>query len=222
MATRRLLKSTAVTGAMTLVSRISGLIRDVVFANLLGASAGIAADAFYVAFRIPNFLRRIFGEGAFSQAFVPVLAEYRARRSLEETRAFIDRLTGWLGVALLGLTIAGVLAAPLLVSVLAPGFRVDPTKYQLTVDMLRITFPYIFFVSLVAMAAGILNTYGRFAAAAFTPVLLNLCLIGAALLLAPTLSSPVMALAWGVFIAGVVQVLMYSSSRTTVSRACSS
>jgi putative peptidoglycan lipid II flippase len=207
MATRKLLKSTAVTGGMTLVSRISGLVRDVVFANVLGAGGGIAADAFYVAFRIPNFLRRIFGEGAFSQAFVPVLAEYRARRTLEETRLFLDRLASWLGLILLGLTVAGVLAAPLLVSVLAPGFLGDSAKYQLTVDMLRLTFPYIFFVSLIAMAAGILNTYGRFAAAAFTPVLLNLCLIGAALLLAPRLASPVMALAWGVLIAGTIQLL---------------
>ena len=192
---------------MTLVSRISGLVRDVVFANLIGAGAGVAADAFYVAFRIPNFLRRIFGEGAFSQAFVPVLAEYRARRSLEETRAFVSHLSGWFGLVLLGITAIGVLAAPLLVLVQAPGFLADQQKFDVTVDLLRITFPYIFFISMVAMSAGILNTYGRFAAAAFTPVFLNLCLIGAALLLAPHLSTPVMALAWGVFLAGVVQLL---------------
>ncbi|HYM47470.1 MAG TPA: murein biosynthesis integral membrane protein MurJ, partial [Burkholderiaceae bacterium] len=207
MATRKLLKSTAVTGGMTLVSRISGLIRDVIFANLIGAGTGIAADAFYVAFRIPNFFRRIFGEGAFSQAFVPVLAEYRVRRSAQDTRIFLDHLIGWFGLALLGLTLFGVLAAPLLVSILAPGFIDAPAKYGLTVDMLRITFPYILFISLVAMAAGILNTFGRFAAAAFTPVLLNLSLIGAALLLAPQLSTPVLALAWGVFIAGAAQLL---------------
>lgn len=207
MATRKLLKSTAVTGGMTLVSRVSGLIRDVVFANLIGAGAGAAADAFYVAFRIPNFLRRIFGEGAFSQAFVPVLAEYRARRSPQETRAFLDHLTGWFGLTLLAITVLGVVAAPWLVSVLAPGFLADPTKYDMTVDMLRITFPYILFISLVAMAAGVLNTYGRFAVAAFTPVLLNLSLISAALLLAPRLDTPVMALAWGVFIAGAAQLL---------------
>jgi putative peptidoglycan lipid II flippase len=207
MATRKLLKSTAVTGGMTLVSRVSGLIRDVVFANLIGAGTGVAADAFYVAFRVPNFLRRIFGEGAFSQAFVPVLAEYRARRSADETRAFLSHLTGWFGLTLLALTVAGVLAAPLLVRALAPGFAADPAKFALTVDMLRITFPYILFISLVAMAAGVLNTYGRFAAAAFTPVLLNLSLIGAALLLAPLLDTSVMALAWGVFIAGAAQLL---------------
>ena len=202
---RRLIKSTLITGGMTLLSRIAGLIRDIVFAGLIGASAGIAADAFYVAFRIPNFLRRIFGEGAFSQAFVPVFAEHKTRTSQEEVREFVDRMAGIFGLVLLVVTIVGVLAAPFIVYALAPGFTGE--KYDLTVAMLRITFPYILFISLVGMAAGILNTYGRFAAAAFTPVLLNLSLIGAALWLAPRLHNPVMALAWGVFIAGVVQLL---------------
>lgn len=204
---RKLLKSTAVTGGMTLLSRISGLIRDMLFAGLIGAGTGVAADAFYVAFRIPNFLRRIFGEGAFSQSFVPVFAEYKAKYTAAETRAFVDHMTGILGAILFGVTLIGVIAAPILVMVLAPGFLDEPHKYGLTVQMLRITFPYLFFISLVAMAAGILNTYGRFGAAAFTPVLLNLSLIGAALWLAPRMDEPVMALAWGVFIAGVVQLL---------------
>ena len=202
---RRLIKSTLVTGGMTLLSRISGLVRDMVFAGLIGAGAGIAADAFYVAFRIPNFLRRIFGEGAFSQAFVPVFTEYKARAPQAEIREFVDRMAGMLGLILFGTTLVGVLAAPFLVYALAPGFSGE--KYELTVAMLRITFPYIFFISLVAMAAGILNTYGRFAAAAFTPVLLNLSMISAALWLAPRMDNPVMALAWGVFIAGVAQLL---------------
>lgn len=205
--TRKLIKSTAVTGGMTLISRITGLVRDIVFAGLIGAGAGVAADAFYVAFRIPNFLRRIFGEGAFSQAFVPVFAEHKTRATAEETRAFVDHITGVLGVILFIVTLIGVLAAPILVMVLAPGFLDEPHKYDLTVQMLRIMFPYLLFVSLVAMAAGILNTYGKFAAAAFTPVLLNLCLIGAALWLAPRMAEPVLALAWGVFLAGVVQLL---------------
>jgi putative peptidoglycan lipid II flippase len=205
--TRKLIQSTAVTGGMTLVSRITGLARDMVFAGLIGAGAGVAADAFYVAFRIPNFLRRIFGEGAFSQAFVPVFSEYRTRATVEETRAFVDRLTGVFGVTLFLVTLAGVLVAPLLVTVLAPGFLAQPHKYDLTVQMLRIMFPYLLFVSLVAMAAGILNSYGKFGAAAFTPVLLNLCLIGAALWLAPRMDEPVLALAWGVFLAGFVQLL---------------
>ena len=203
---RKLFKSTAVTGGMTLVSRITGLIRDIVFASLIGAGTGVAADAFYVAFRIPNFLRRIFGEGAFSQAFVPVFAEYKARADHEDMRAFVDHVAGTFALILFVVTLVGVVAAPVLVMLLAPGFLDEPTKYDLTVVMLRIVFPYIFFVSLVAMAAGILNTYGRFGAAAFTPVLLNLSLIAAALLLAPHLERPVLALAWGVFIAGAVQL----------------
>jgi len=205
--TRRLLESTAVTGGMTLVSRVSGLIRDMLFASLIGAGASAAADAFYVAFRIPNFLRRIFGEGAFSQAFVPVLAEYRTRTTAVETRQFVDNLLGVFALALFLISLIGVIAAPILVTVLAPGFLDDPDKYDMTVTMLRIVFPYLFFISLVALAAGILNTYGRFGAAAFTPVLLNVCLIGAALWLAPRLDRPVVGLAWGVFIAGAAQLL---------------
>jgi len=204
---RKLLQSTVVTGGMTLISRISGLVRDVVFAGLIGAGATAAADAFYTAFRIPNFLRRIFGEGALSQAFVPVFAEYRTRTDVAETRAFVDQLTGVLGLILFLVTLIGVIAAPILVMVLAPGFLADPHKYDLTVQMLRIIFPYLLFVSLVALSAGVLNTYGRFGAASFTPVLLNLSLIGAALWLAPRLDEPVVGLAWGVFIAGVVQLL---------------
>jgi putative peptidoglycan lipid II flippase len=204
---RKLLKSTAVTGGMTLLSRITGLIRDIFFASLIGAGAGVAADAFYVAFRIPNFLRRIFGEGAFSQSFVPVFAEYKTKSSADEAKAFVDHMAGILGLILFSITLVGVLAAPVLVMVLAPGFLDEPQKYDLTVQMLRITFPYIFFISLVAMAAGVLNTYGRFGAAAFTPVLLNLSLIGAAAWLAPRMDEPVLALAWGVFIAGMVQLL---------------
>ena len=202
---RRLIKSTLVTGGMTLLSRISGLVRDMVFAGLIGAGAGIAADAFYVAFRIPNFLRRIFGEGAFSQAFVPVMTEYKTRQPVEAVREFVDRMAGIFGLLLFGVTLVGVLAAPFIVYALAPGFTGE--KYDLTVAMLRITFPYIFFISLVAMAAGILNTYGKFGAAAFTPVLLNLSMIGSALWLAPHLADPVMGLAWGVLIAGVAQLL---------------
>jgi putative peptidoglycan lipid II flippase len=204
---RKLLTSTAITGGMTLVSRISGLIRDMAFASLIGAGTGVAADAFYVAFRIPNFLRRIFGEGAFSQAFVPVFSEYRTRAQAQDTRDFLGHVIGALGTILLAITVIGVLAAPILVFLLAPGFLDEPEKFDLTVGMLRVIFPYIFFISLVAMAAGVLNSYGRFAAAAFTPVLLNLCLIAAALLLAPMLDTPVMALAWGVFFAGLMQVL---------------
>lgn len=142
--TQRLLRSTFITGAMTLLSRISGLVRDMVFAGFIGAGVGIAADAFYMAFRIPNFLRRLSGEGAFSQAFVPVMTEYKAKRSLTEVREFADRLTGVFGLILFVITVIGVVAAPFIIYALAPGFTGD--KHDLTVSMLRITFPYIFFI----------------------------------------------------------------------------
>lgn len=193
-------------GSNTLISRVLGFVRDIVIANLFGASATAAADAFFVAFRIPNLMRRLFAEGAFAQAFVPVLSEYKTRHSHAEVRDLAAHVGGALGGTLLAVTAVGVLAAPLLVMVFAPGFVGDAEKYALTVDMLRITFPYILFISLTAFAGGMLNTYGRFGVPAFTPVLLNLSLIGAALLAAPYFDRPVMALAWGVFAAGVVQL----------------
>ena len=188
---------------MTLLSRISGLVRDIAFASVLGTSA--AADAFFVAFRIPNFFRRIFGEGAFSVAFIPVFTEFRHQSSAEITRLFLDHLSARLGLVLLSLTVCGVLVAPTLVALMATGFLQDAEKFELTVDALRLTFPYLFFISYVAMAAGILNTVGRFAAAAATPVLLNFCLIASVLWLVPLTDRPTIALALGVFIAGVVQ-----------------
>ena len=201
---RSLLKSTGVVGASTTASRMVGFVRDVVIAQAFGASAG--ADAFFVAFRIPNFLRRLFAEGAFAQAFVPVLSEYRTRRELEDVRDLAAHVSGALIGALTAVTVLGVVAAPVLIAVFAPGFLADPEKYALAVELVRITFPYVFFISLVAFAGGILNTYGRFVVPAFTPVLLNLCLIGAALWLAPVLDVPVVALAWGVLAAGIVQL----------------
>lgn len=199
----RLLKSTATVGAMTLVSRVLGLARDVVIARF---GAGAATDAFFVAFKIPNFLRRLFGEGAFSQAFVPVLSEYKTRRDRAEVRRLADHVSAALGVILFLVTLVGVVAAPLLVYLFAPGFHDDPAKFHLTESMLRITFPYILFISLTALAGGILNTYGRFGVPAFTPVLLNLSLIGAALWLAPHLTHPITALAWAVLGGGVLQL----------------
>ena len=201
---RSLLKSTGVVGASTLASRAAGFVRDVVIAQGFGASAG--ADAFFVAFRLPNFLRRLFAEGAFAQAFVPVLSEYQAQREIGEVRDLVSHVAGALIGVLAVVTVAGVVAAPVLVAVFAPGFLSDPAKYALAVEMVRITFPYVFFISLVAFAGGILNTYGRFAVPAVTPVLLNLCLIGAALWFAPVLDVPVVALAWGVLAAGFVQL----------------
>ncbi|MDE2088687.1 MAG: murein biosynthesis integral membrane protein MurJ [Gammaproteobacteria bacterium] len=200
-----LIKSTATVGGMTLISRVLGFVRDVVLARVFGA--GLGMDAFFVAFKIPSFLRRLFAEGAFSQAFVPVLSEYKTRHGEAPLRELVDHVAGTLGGVLLLVTIAGTLAAPLLVLVFAPGFVHTPDKYALTARMLHVTFPYLLFISLTAFSAGILNSHGRFGVPALTPVLLNLCLIGAALLLAPYFHPPVVALAWGVFAAGVVQLL---------------
>ena len=191
-------------GASTMISRAFGFVRDVVIAQAFGASAG--ADAFFVAFRIPNFLRRLFAEGAFAQAFVPVLSEYRAKRQFDDVRDLAAHVSGALIGVLTVVTVVGVVAAPVLIAVFAPGFVADPAKYALAVEMVRLTFPYVFFISLVAFAGGILNTWGRFAVPAITPVLLNACLIGAALWLAPVLDIPVVALAWGVLAAGIVQL----------------
>ena len=187
-----------------MTSRVFGFVRDVVIAHAFGAGAG--ADAFFVAFRLPNFLRRLFAEGAFAQAFVPVLSAYRAHRDVGEVRDLVSHVAGALIGVLAVVTVAGVVAAPVLIAVFAPGFLSDAAKYALAVEMVRITFPYVFLISLVAFAGGILNTYGRFAVPALTPVLLNLCLIGAALWLAPVLDIPVVALAWGVLAAGFVQL----------------
>ena len=178
-----LLKSTFTVGAMTMISRVFGLIRDVVIARLFGA--GLGMDVFIVAFRIPNFLRRLFAEGGFSQAFVPVLSEYREQRSQQEVKALIDHTAATLGLVLFAITVIGILAAPLLIMVFAPGFVADEGKHALASDMLRITFPYILFISLTAFAGGILNTYKQFVVPALTPVLLNLSLIAAGLWLSP-------------------------------------
>ncbi|MEX2489721.1 MAG: murein biosynthesis integral membrane protein MurJ [Pseudomonadales bacterium] len=203
---RGLLKSSGVVSAMTMVSRVFGLVRDMVIAYFFGASAG--ADAFFIAFRIPNFFRRLFAEGAFSQAFVPVLSEYRSTRSRAEVRDLLDRVSGSLGANLVAITVVGVVGAPLVVSVFAAGFvfNEQSEKLQLATDMLRLTFPYLLLISMTAFAGGILNSYGRFAVPAFTPVLLNLSLILCAIYLRPWMDVPVMALAWGVLIAGVVQL----------------
>ncbi|MGC2518719.1 MAG: murein biosynthesis integral membrane protein MurJ [Burkholderiales bacterium] len=198
-----LLKALATVSSMTLVSRILGFVRDVVIARLFGA--GVATDAFFVAFRIPNLLRRLFAEGAFSQAFVPILSEYRTRRGEGETRQLVDRTATLLTLALLVASAIGVVAAPVIIYVSAPGFAAEPGKFELTVAMLRITFPYILFISLVSLAGGILNTWSRFVIPALTPTLLNLSFIFGALFFAPYFHPPVMVLAWAVFAGGVLQ-----------------
>jgi putative peptidoglycan lipid II flippase len=201
-----LLKALVTVSGMTLLSRILGFVRDFVVARTFGA--GLMTDAFFVAFKLPNLLRRLFAEGAFSQAFVPILAEYRNRRGEAETKQLIDRVATILLLALLVVSVVGTIAAPLLIYVTAPGFSADTAKFDLTVEMTRITFPYILFMSLVALCAGVLNTWSRFALPAFTPVLLNVAMIGMALLAAPYFDPPVLALAWAVFLGGIMQLAL--------------
>jgi len=205
-----LLRSTVLVGALTLLSRILGLARDIVFAKLFGA--GILMDAFFMAFRIPNIFRRFFAEGSFSVSFVPVFAEYDENRPKAEAKLLADRVAGTLGLVLLGFTALGVIGAPVLIAFAGMGWLLNPeadsaAKFDLSVSMLRFTFPYLLFISLTALAGAILNTYHRYAAAAFAPVLLNVVLIAFAALVAPNFSQPGIVLAIGVFVAGVVQLL---------------
>jgi len=203
----KLLKSTLTVGSATIVSRILGFVRDVVLARLFGASG--TTDAFFLAFRIPNLMRRMFAEGSFSLAFVPVLSEYRANGDRAALRDLVDHVAGTLAAVLLVVTAIGILAAPAVLAVFAPGWLLEQRpEFGLSAQMLRITFPYVLLISLTALAAGILNTWERFLVPALTPILLNLSLIGCALLLAPRLDVPVKALAWGVLIAGLVQLLV--------------
>lgn len=199
-----LLKALVTVSGMTLLSRILGFVRDFVIARAFGA--GMLTDAFFVAFKLPNLLRRLFAEGAFSQAFVPILGEYKNKRGEAETKRLLDHVATLLTLVLVLVTLAGMLAAPYVVYISAPGFTADAEKFALTVELTRITFPYIFFMSLVALAGGVLNTWSRFAIPAFTPVLLNLTFIGMALFAAPWFDPPVFALGWAVFIGGALQL----------------
>lgn len=199
-----LLKSLATISGLTLVSRILAFARDMLIARIFGA--GMANDAYIIATRLPNLLRRLFAEGAFSQAFVPIFGEYKKKRGHEETQLLVDHVTTMLALILFAVTLIGIIAAPILVYIGAPGFVHDAAKFDLTTQMLRITSPYIFFISLVAVAAGILNTYNKFWVPAFAPILLNICLVGGALWLAPYFDQPIMGLAWAWFIAGFVQL----------------
>lgn len=190
---------------MTMISRVFGFIRDMVTATIFGASAQF--DAFSIAFRIPNLMRRLFAEGSFSQAFVPILSEYQKKNSEDELKKFIDAMSGTLAVSLLIVTVFGIVFAPLIIHLFAPGFETSGDRFDLAVTMLRINFPYLMFISLTAFSGAILNTYSRFWVAAFTPVMLNLAMIGAALWLSPHFIQPIIGLAWGVMIAGVLQLL---------------
>ena len=201
--------SIARVGSNSFLSRLLGFVRDLVVARVFGADAG--TDAFFVAFKIPNLMRRLFAEGAFSLALVPVLSDYKDRRGLPALKGFVDDMAGTLGAALLLLTFVGVLAAPILVLLFAPGFALGPEsapgQRELAAELVRLTFPYVLFVTMTAFAGAILNTYERFGVPAFTPVLLNLILIACALYLAPLLDRPIVGLALGVLIAGIVQLV---------------
>lgn len=213
---KKLLRSGAIVSVMTLISRILGLARDVVVANMLGANA--AADVFFFANKIPNFLRRLFVEGAFAQAFIPVLTEVEAEAEAEnnkrQMRLFLARVSGTLGMIVTIVTIVGVIGSPLLAALFGAGWFMeymqggeDGAKYEMASTMLKITFPYIFFVTLVGLSGAILNTLNRFAVAAFTPVLLNVVIIGCAVFLKDSFEQPAFALAWGVFLGGLTQLL---------------
>ncbi|MDW8479885.1 MAG: murein biosynthesis integral membrane protein MurJ [Xanthomonadales bacterium] len=202
----RLLRSTVAFSAMTLLSRLAGFARDVLQAALFGANA--ATDAFTVAYRVPNFLRRIFAEGSFAMAFVPAFAARRARGDRAALRDFLDHVAGALIAGVVAATLAGILLAPGIVALIAPGTLADPERFALTVEMLRLVFPYLALIALVALAGGVLNSHGRFALPAFAPVLHNLALIAAMLLLAERLAVPAKALAWGVLLAGLLQLLL--------------
>lgn len=200
-----LLKSTSLVSLMTFISRMLGFVRDMVLASFFGAQGGM--DAFFVAFRIPNFMRRLFAEGAFAQAFVPVLAEYQKTRHPDDVRVFIARISGFLSLILSIITAVGIVAAPVIVYLFAPGFGVDSDRSVLATEMLRITFPFLMLVSLTAMAGAVLNTYGYFGVPALTPVILNLSMIVSAMYLCPNLPRPVTGLAWGVLFAGIAQLV---------------
>ena len=200
-----LLKSLAAVSSMTMFSRVLGFARDAIVARIFGA--GMATDAFFVAFKLPNLLRRIFAEGAFSQAFVPILAEYKSKQGEDATRVFVSYVSGLLTLALAVVTVAGMLAAPWVIMVTAPGFADTADKFALTSQLLKITFPYILLISLASLVGAILNTWNRFSIPAFAPTLLNISMIGFALFAAPYFNPPVLALAWAVTVGGVLQLV---------------
>ena len=199
-------RSTFIVSAMTMLSRVMGLVRDVVLLSVFGA--GKDFDTFVIAFRIPNFFRRLFAEGAFSQAFIPVLTEYKTTRTHAEVQILISRVFGCLASVMTLLTLFAMIAAPAIMYVYAPGFHDDPAKFALATEMFRLTIPYLLFMSLTAFASSILNSYGSFSTPAFAPVLLNLSMIAGALWLTPYMATPIMALGWAVIVAGFLQLAL--------------
>ena len=197
-------RSTVIVSAMTMLSRVLGLVRDIVLLNVFGA--GKDFDTFVVAFRIPNFFRRLFAEGAFSQAFIPVLTEYKTSKALADVQVLISRVFGCLATVMTLLTMIAIIAAPLIMYIYAPGFHGDEQKFALATDMFRLTIPYLLFMSLTAFASSILNSYGKFTTPAFAPVLLNIAMIVGALWLSPLMAEPIKALGWAVIAAGFLQL----------------
>ncbi len=202
---KSLIRSTGAVSGMTLISRVLGFLRDMIAAHLFGATAEV--DAFLVAFKIPNFMRNLFAEGAFQQSFVPVLSEYHAQKTLPEIRRFTSHISGCLSAVLIPFCILGMLGAPVVINLFAPGFNAEPHRFHLAVSMLYITFPFIFFLSLSAYMASVLNTFGRFLAPAFTSSILNICMIFTAIYLSPHMRIPVESQAYAVFVAGLLQIL---------------
>lgn len=199
-------RSTFIVSAMTMLSRVMGLVRDMVLLNVFGA--GKDFDTFVVAFRIPNFFRRLFAEGAFSQAFIPILTEYKTSRTHAEVQILISRVFGCLLTVMTALTVLCMVVAPAILYIYAPGFHNDPVQFEMAVDLFRLTIPYLMFMSLTAFASSILNSYGSFTTPAFSPVLLNIAMIAGAWWLTPYMSTPIMALGWAVVGAGVLQLAM--------------
>ena len=209
---KKLIKSGMIVSSMTLVSRVLGLVRDIVIANLMGA--GASADLFFFANKIPNFLRRLFAEGAFAQAFVPVLTEYEKTQSRDKVKELISAVSGTLGTIITIITILGVIGSSVITALFGFGWflewwhgGVEAYKFELASDMLKITFPYLWFITFTALSGAILNTLGKFAVAAFTPVFLNIAIIGSAVYISPQLPQPEIGLAIGVFIGGFVQFI---------------
>src|SRR5262245_41692433 len=193
-----------VTGTATLVARITGLLREIFYATMFGASAFM--DAWLVAFKIPNFLRRLFAEGSFSQSFVPVISEYKHKRSHDEVRQLVDEVAGTFGALLFVITAVGVIAAPLIILAFAPAWHDDPDQWHAASSMLRWTFPFLFFISLSALFSGVLNSYHKFALPAYTQVIMNIVMIVVTVWIAPQAANPGLALAMGVFVSGILQL----------------
>ena len=200
----KLLNSTIIVSSMTLISRIFGMLRDIIFARFFGVS--VIMDAFIVANRIPNMLRRFFGEGAFNQGFVPVISSYKENKNHKEVKVLVDSVAGTLGLILFIVSLIGVIFSPIFISIVAPGFIGEDGRFDLSALMLKFTFPYLMFISLTAFSGSLLNTYGKFAVPAITPVILNIVLIIFVVVISPKLNEPGMSLAYGVFFAGLIQL----------------